>query len=199
MEKKRAAKRKHAAHAHAAKSIALSIVFIAATLIAFKALDYAFPGAQKSLESLVSQYGLVGDFFLVFIGSTPIPFPTDAFFLSAFVLSNQPVAFVIVAILAAFLAGLLNYALAHFLSEKWVEKQIGKHSLAQAKALFDAYGAWAILFFGVIPFSIIVDPLIFVEGLARMDFKKFVACMLLTRIIHFVAMAMLAKQILAFT
>lgn len=191
-------KKKHAAHKHAANSVAAAIAFVIATFALFAALDYFFPDSLATLKSIVSQHGLAGDFVLVFLGSTPLPFPTDAFFISGIALSNEPVAFTLVAILAAFIAGLFNYALALLLSKKWVEKQVGKQKLAEAKALFDAYGAWAILFFGAIPFSIIVDPLIFVAGVARMDFKKFVLWMLLTRIIHFGALAVAAKQIISF-
>ncbi|MEK6923977.1 MAG: VTT domain-containing protein [Candidatus Micrarchaeota archaeon] len=179
-----------------ARSAIIAVGLIIAAVVALKTLDYFAPGVMNGLQAAVAEYGLFGNFVAILLGSMLLPFPTDAFFTSTVALSSEPVQLTIVAVVAAFIGGMVNYALAFFLSEKWVAKQVGKPVLDEAKSWFDAYGPWAIIIFGVLPLSAVIDPLTFVAGLARMDALKFAAWSLAARIIHFTAITIIAKGVI---
>lgn len=189
--------KRHGIDQKTARSAFTAIALIVASALAFKAASYLFPGAFAAVQSLVGQWGLWGVFILVFLGCTLLPFPTDAFFLSIAAVSPDWVAVTAVAIVAAFASGIANYLMAYYLSEKWVEKQVGREALSEAKGWFDRWGGLAILLFGVLPLSAVFDPLTFVAGMSRMEMRKFAAWSLLSRIIHFAAMAILVHTVVS--
>ncbi|OIO25756.1 hypothetical protein AUJ14_03485 [Candidatus Micrarchaeota archaeon CG1_02_55_22] len=189
--------RKDVVRKELARSVLVAIGLIVAALVCLKALNYFFPDLFTGIQAAVAAYGLFGAFIVVLLGSSLAPFPTDAFFVSAVTLSPEPVLFVAVAMVAAFLGGFINYALAFYLSEAWVEKQVGKSVLAEAKGWFDHWGPFAIFFFGVLPISAIIDPLTFVAGLARMDVKTFALYSAAARVVHFGVLALIALGLLA--
>ena len=172
----------------------VAVIFV--LVLALRSLDQFFPGLDSQLESFVASYGLFGVFAGVFFGSTLFPFPTDAFFVSTVSLSRNAFEVTAVAILAAFVATLANYALARWLSKSVVEKWAGKQKLAEAAKWMDSYGPAAILLFGVLPVSPFFDTMTFVAGLAKMDLKKFALFSLVSRIIHYGGLALFAAKLL---
>lgn len=190
----------NALFSHSKANLVKHAVFgVGVILLVLLALDYLaveFPQVYASAETFIIQYGLPGVFLIVFLGSTLLPAPTDASFAIALKLSaSNPVPVVLVAILASFLAALVNYSLAFFLHKKFIKKFVKETDLAEAKELFDTYGPIPIVLFGVIPASPVFDPLTLVAGLVRMDVKKFAVYSLVSRILHFV---LLAAAVLAF-
>ncbi|MFH1200367.1 MAG: VTT domain-containing protein [Candidatus Micrarchaeota archaeon] len=181
-----------------AKGILLGLGLLLVLLIAMKAASLAFPDAFAAIEKKAGEWGLVGTFVIVFLGSTLLPFPTDAWFVSAVSLSANATTVVAIAVAASWIAGVVNYVLARYLSEKWVVRKLGPQSIADAKRWSDKYGGLAIILFGVVPASPIIDPLTFVAGFSEMDFKKYAICLLAARIIHFGGLALLAAKIAGF-
>lgn len=185
------------AHAQVIRSIVVALVLVVAAIACLKAVNYFFPDLFTGVQAAVAAYGLFGAFIVVLLGSSLAPFPTDAFFISAVALSPDPLAFTIVAIIAAFIGGTVNYVLAYYLSTAWVEKQVGKHVVAEAKSWSDHWGPFALFFFGVLPVSAVIDPLTFVAGLTKMDFKSFALYSGAARIVHFAALALIARGVLS--
>jgi membrane protein YqaA with SNARE-associated domain len=181
-----------------ANALLIGLGVLIALMIAMKAASQAFPGAFAFVQQKAAEWGLAGTFAIVFLGSTLLPFPTDAWFVSAAALAANALPIVAVAVLAAWLAGLLNYFLAYYLSEKWVVERVGPEGIADAKRWFNRYGGWAIVLFGVVPASPIIDPLTFVAGFTEMDFKKYAVYLLAARIVHFGVLAMLATKLISF-
>ena len=171
-----------------------AIALVIAMVVVLKLISVAFPDLAQQLSKLVEGYGLFGTFVAIFVGSSLLPFPTDAFFVSIVSLSANPLVILVIAIVASFLSGLVNYALASALSEAWVEKQLGKQLLGEAKHWFDSWGPWALVIFGTLPLSAIIDPLTFVAGLSKMNLGKFAVFSGISRILHFALLAFFALQ-----
>ncbi|MBI4361362.1 DedA family protein [Candidatus Micrarchaeota archaeon] len=170
------------------------VVFgVGVILLVLLALDYIaveFPQIYTTAEAFIATYGLPGVFLIVFLGSTLLPAPTDASFAIAIKLfPANAVPVVLVAVVASFLAALLNYYLAFFLHKRFIRRFVKEKDVKEAKELFDKYGPIPIVLFGVIPASPVFDPLTLVAGLVRMDVKKFALFSLVSRVLHFVLLA----------
>ncbi|MFH1106544.1 MAG: VTT domain-containing protein [Candidatus Micrarchaeota archaeon] len=180
-----------------ARAVLLGLALLLVLVFAMKLVSQAFPEAFASVQQKAAEWGLPGTFAIVFLGSTLLPFPTDAWYVSTVALEQDVLLVVAIAVLAAWLAGLVNYFLAYYLSEKWVVKRLGRESIEDAKRWFDRYGGVAIVLFGIVPASPIIDPLTFVAGFTEMDFKKYAVYLLAARIAHFGGLALLASGIIS--
>lgn len=175
------------------RSTVIAIALVVAMLLALKLLSLALPNLAGDLAHLVNDWGLFGVFVVIFLGSSLLPFPTDAIFVLLVSTSSQPLPIVVVSIIASIISGLVNYALAFALTRGWVEKQMGKEAVRESKEFLDHWGHWAILIFGVIP-NPLIDTMTFVAGLGRMDLKKFALYCAIARVAHFGFLAYLALQ-----
>ncbi|MDP3742085.1 MAG: VTT domain-containing protein [Candidatus Micrarchaeota archaeon] len=185
-------------HKDLAKSFAFGILAVLLTLLAVEALSFLAPSLYGDVRHTVEQWGVPGVFVGVFLGSTALPFPTDLLFVTAVNLANgsqMKMTMVAVAVVAGFLASLLNYWLASVLRDKFVQYFVSGDQLQSAKVWFDKYGPFPILFFGVIPSSPIFDPITFIAGLTGMDVKQFALYSLVSRFLHFGLLALLAAQV----
>lgn len=185
-------------HIDLVKSFAIGVVAILVTLIAIEALSLIAPDLYGDVQHTVKQWGLLGVFIGVFLGSTALPFPTDLFFVTAVKLgatSSAKFTMVAVAIVAGFMGALLNYGLARFLGEKFVYRFVSQEQLDGAKVWFNKYGPFPILLFGIIPASPIFDPITFIAGLTGMDLKQFALYSFVSRFLHFVLLAVIAGNI----
>ncbi len=184
---------RHGRHAKLVKSSIVAVALIVAMLLALKLLPSVFPNLTADIGKFNNDWGLFGVFVTVFLGSSLLPFPTDLVFTGLVSTSSAPMLVLLVSIVASFVSGLVNYALAFALTRSWVEKRMGKETVKEAKDWLDAWGAWAILIFGVIP-NPIIDTMTFVAGLGKMNLKKFALYSLVARVLHFGLLAYLALQ-----
>lgn len=175
------------------RSTLVAIGLVVLMLLALKLLSLAFPSLALDISKLVNGWGLFGVFVTIFIGSSLLPFPTDATFVVLVSTASNPMLVIAVSIIASFLSGLVNYALAFALTRSWVEQKMGKEPVEEAKEWLDAQGPWAIIIFGVIP-NPLIDTMTFVAGLGKMDLKKFALYSAVARTLHFGLLAYLALQ-----
>lgn len=180
-------------HAKLLKSTLVSVGLIVGMLLLLKLTSLAFPNLFGDLARAVNGWGLFGVFVLIFLGSSLLPFPTDATFVALVNTAANPLPIAAIAVIASFISGLVNYALALTLTRSWVEKRMGEDAVAEAKEWLDQWGAWAILIFGVIP-NPLIDAMTFVAGLGNMDLKKFALYSGIARALHFGLLAYLALQ-----
>ncbi|MEW5955113.1 MAG: VTT domain-containing protein [Candidatus Micrarchaeota archaeon] len=178
------------------KSAIIGFGLILLALVVLEWVAQAWPTVYASLQSLTTEYGLAGTFVLILLGSSIVPFPTDFVFTYAAALSANIWLLVLVAVVASTLGALVNYALALLLREKFVTRFVKQKELDQAKELVDKYGPWVILVFGVLPASAFIDPLTFLAGLSKMSFKKFLAYLVASRVLHFGLLALIASSLL---
>ncbi len=189
----------HKDHKEIAKSVAIGIAAILVTLLAIEALSVLAPNIYGDVKTTVAQWGVIGVFVGVFLGSTALPFPTDLLFVTAINLApdlSTKLLFTIVAIIAGFLGAILNYWLARAFREKLVYHFINPKQLEGAKKWFDKYGPLPILIFGIIPASPIFDPITFVAGLTGMNFKEFTIYSFASRVLHFAVLALIAVKVI---
>lgn len=172
-----------------AKAAAYAIGLTLAAVVAVQLLADFFPGAVESVRDIVGEYGLFGTFAVVLLGSTLLPFSVDVYFLASLQVFRDATALFVVAVIAATIGSFVNYFLALFLSEKWVEKQFGKKVLDEAHSWFNQWGGWALLLFGILPLTALFDPLTFVAGISRMEVRKFAVFIIASRVIHFAVLA----------
>jgi len=177
------------------KSAIIGFGLILVAVVALEWVAQASPSTYASLQAIVTQYGLLGTFVLILLGSSIVPFPTDFVFAYTAALSTNLVLLIVVAVVASTLGALVNYALALLLREKFVAKFVKQKELDSAKELVDKYGPWAILIFGVLPVSAFIDPLTFLAGLSKMSFKKFLVYLVASRILHFALLAAVAASL----
>ncbi len=185
-------------HKDLVKSFALGLLAVLVTLLAVEALSFIAPSLYGDVKHTITEWGVAGVFVGVFLGSTALPFPTDLLFVTAVNLATSTqmkLTMVVVAIIAGFLASLLNYYLASVLRDKFVQHFVSAEQLQSAKSWFDKYGPFPILFFGVIPSSPVFDPITFIAGLTGMDVKQFAVYSLVSRFLHFGLLALLAANV----
>ncbi len=182
-------------HSEILRATLFGIGSILLMVIAMKFFSGLFPGLHAQMQGFVAAYGLLGVFAGVFVGSTILPFPTDAFFVSTVSLSGNVFPVVAVSVAAAFLAALLNFFIAKWFSRRFVEKLVGEKGIAGAKAAMDSYGPFAILLFGIIPSSPVFDAMTFVAGLTEMDSKKFALYLIVSRVLHYGLLALVAAKV----
>ena len=175
------------------KNAAYALLLLFAVLAAIKLAVMAFPDLVGQVRAIAGEYGLFGTFVVVLLGSTLLPFSVDVYFLASLTVFSDPFALFAVAVIAAVIGGFINYFLAVFLSKTWVEKQLGKKAVDDARDWFNQWGGVALLLFGVLPLSAVFDPLTFIAGMSRMDVKKFGAFLVVSRVGHFALLALASK------
>ncbi len=184
--------RLNAKQATLAKSAAYALAGVIAVLLLSRVFSTAFPNVVEQIRVAANGYGLAGVFVVILLGSTLVPFSTDAFFLAVLQVFKDLPALTLVAIVASVIGGYINYFSAFFIGKKTAEKYVGKKALRDAKSWFDEWGGLAILALGAIPFTAVFDPLTFIAGMSRMDLKRYSAFMVAAKAIHFVLLAAFA-------
>lgn len=124
------------------------------------------------------EWGLLGLFFVCFLASTIIPFPSEAavvFFLQSG--DYSPLLILIVASLGNCFGGSTNYLLGYY-----GRKILPKKRLLKSEALIQRYGFWT-AFLSWVP--IIGDPLLVVLGIYRVSFWKTMGIMTLGKVARY--------------
>jgi len=84
----------------------------------------------------------------------------------------DPLLLVVVALITALIAQLIDYAIGYLVSDDVIHKWIGDKKYAKAKKHIDSYGHWAILIFNLLPLS---SPILtLVAGMVRYPLRKVV-------------------------
>lgn len=110
-------------------------------------------------------------FISAFISATLFPLGSEALFLYNLTLDLSPTILLLVATLGNTLGSVVNYYLGLKGETYLVEKNyIKESSLSKAESFFHKYGTYSLLFSWV---PIIGDPLTFIAGVLRYDFKRF--------------------------
>ncbi|HIP55470.1 MAG TPA: DedA family protein [Arcobacter sp.] len=111
-------------------------------------------------------------FLSAFISATLLPFGSEALLLYDLTLDLNIVLLFVVATFGNSLGSVVNYWLGlkgeYYLESKKIIKQ---QSIQKAQKYFDKYGAYSLLLSWV---PVIGDPITFVAGLSKYNFKKFI-------------------------
>jgi len=136
----------------------------------------------------VEQLGLLALFANTFLAASILPLPSEPSILLAAALLN-PYSVFAVAVVGGVLGALTNYyiglkGLHSFLAKRSPEKE------RKAQRIFDRYGSLVLIVAPWIPF--VGDPLMIVAGALKMDFRKFLALITISRILKTAALVFLS-------
>ncbi|HIP13638.1 MAG TPA: DedA family protein [Arcobacter sp.] len=114
-----------------------------------------------------------------FVSATLLPFGSEALLLYDLTLGLNVVVLFVSATFGNSLGSVVNYWLG-LKGENYLEskKIIKKQSIQKAQKYFDKYGAYSLLLSWV---PIIGDPITFVAGLSKYNFKKFLLLVVFTK------------------
>jgi len=127
--------------------------------------------------------------FVAFLSATLLPMGSEALLLYDVKEGNNVYILVFVASFGNILGSCLNYYLGlkgeAYLEEK---KYLEKESIVKYKTFFDKYGAYSLLLSWV---PIIGDPLTFVAGVLKYDFKIFLLLVSLAKSLRYILLVYL--------
>jgi len=120
---------------------------------------------------MVEEYGAFGLFVLAFLAATILPFSSEVAVVAALYGGMSGYTVLVVASLGNVSAILLNYALGHWLRERYDSKLRSSKVGKKALHFSEKYGVWALL---LTPFPVIGDPITVAAGVARLKLLPFV-------------------------
>ncbi|MFQ6105567.1 MAG: YqaA family protein [Candidatus Hydrothermarchaeaceae archaeon] len=135
-------------------------------------------------ENFVQNYGLVGLFIVMIVGSSPIPIPVEVIALSMIALGAQPTHTALFAALGATLGGTITYFIGAGIVNIANFREKHKDRMKTAKLWLDRYGFFAVFTFALIPLGF--DAIALAAGGARMKMVRFVLALLAGRVIRYV-------------
>ena len=113
-------------------------------------------------------------FITALISATLFPFGSEALLIYDIKEGYNIYLLLFFATLGNSLGSVINY----FLGLKGEEYLLNEKYILKAKTYFDKYGAWSILFSWL---PIIGDPITFVAGILKYDFKKFLILVIIAK------------------
>jgi len=120
---------------------------------------------------------LIGLFFSALIAATLFPMGSEVVLLALLDQGQHPVWLLwSIATCGNTLGSCINYAIGYWASEYVTHKYEHSRSWQQGQRLYQRYGIWSLLFAWL---PIIGDPLTLIAGLARTNFKLFIALVII--------------------
>ncbi len=149
------------------------------------------PDYYAILSSLVYSHGLLGLFAIAFLSASLLPFPSEPVIILA-TKYFDPLVIILVVTIASTLAAFINYyvgfkGLRHFLVKR------DKQSENKAEKWFKKWGAPVLIASPWIPF--IGDLFPVAAGTLKMDWKKFLAYIIIARVVKTAAVILIAMQV----
>lgn len=142
-------------------------------------LDFLFEWSTR----IIQDYGLLGLFVAMVVGSSPIPVPVEVFAITAISLGASPFYTVLFASLGATFGGLITYYIGKGLiaSARVRKKYEGK--VGHMKMWVDKYGVLAVFIFAAFPLP--YDAMAFAVGGVGMRKRKFVSATFIGRLLRY--------------
>ena len=118
-------------------------------------------------------------FIIAFISATLFPLGSEALLIYDINLGHNIYLLLFFATFGNSLGSVVNYFLGLKGEEYLINKKLlNEKYILKAKSYFDKYGAWSILFSWL---PIIGDPITFVAGVLKYDFKKFLILVIIAK------------------
>ena len=141
---------------------------------------------------ILSSLGLLGLFVVNIAASSLITFPPEPFIISMLLVSSPALVF-LVSLVGATIGSLINYAIGYKGIRGFFVKRFPKEE-KRARDLFKRWGASVLVLSPWIPF--IGDPMTLVAGMVKMDIKKFILIMTVSRAFKLMALIYLGDALL---
>lgn len=159
---------------------------ILSTVLFFILLGIGLMFKHDTIIDFVESYGLVGLFFVAFIGSTVfLFFPVEAVFFLFLESGIGPFTIVAVATFGSLLGTCVNYLLG-FIGSGIIEQRVDHSRIAHAKKLMNRYGWFGLFVVIALPLPTIpVDPITLIPGIARMNFIEFTITVTAAKVVKY--------------
>jgi membrane protein YqaA with SNARE-associated domain len=132
-------------------------------------------------------------FTVAFLSATLLPLGSEALLLYDISQQNTVSLLWIVATVGNTLGAMLNYWLG-LKGETYLEKKdyLSAEKMEKARSMFDTYGGWTLLLSWA---PVIGDPLTFIAGMLRYDFKMFGIIVLVAKGLRYAVIIFLANSL----
>ena len=132
-------------------------------------------------------------FTVAFLSATLLPLGSEALFLYDISQQHTIILLWIVATVGNTLGAMLNYWLG-LKGETYLEKKdyLSAEKMEKARSMFDKYGGWTLLLSWA---PVIGDPLTFIAGVLRYDFKMFGIIVLVAKGLRYAVIIFLANSL----
>ena len=128
-------------------------------------------------------------FSTAFISATLFPLGSEALLIYDISQGNNIYLLLLFATLGNSLGSVVNYFLGLKGEEYLINKKLlNEKYIIKAKTYFDKYGAWSILFSWL---PIIGDPITFVAGILKYDFRKFLILVIIAKFSRYLVIVLL--------
>ncbi|MFC2136257.1 DedA family protein [Bacteroidota bacterium] len=146
------------------KRLIISGIFllIAVSIVSFTIGDAVMQDKQPDLVSFASIHFSGYLFFIILPVEALVPY-----YLSE---GHSGVLLILIAVLTALVAQVLDYSFGFTFSEKIIDNFIGRRRYSKAKTVVEKYGGWAIFFFNLFPLSSPI--LLLAAGMLRFKLSK---------------------------
>lgn len=142
-------------------------------------MDFLLEWARE----LVQNYGLLGLFIVMIIGSSPIPIPVEVIALSTITLGAPPLPTAAFASIGATLGGGITYLIGRGIVDLANLRKKYADKAEKAKYWLDKYGALAVFTFALFPLGF--DAIALAAGGAKMNVVRFLLPTLFGRAIRY--------------
>lgn len=130
-------------------------------------MDFLLEWARE----FVQNYGLLGLFIVMIVGSSPIPIPVEIIALSTISLGAPPMPTAIFASIGATIGGGITYLIGRGIVDLANFRKKYEDKAERAKGWLDKYGALAVFTFALVPIGF--DAIAIAAGGARMNPIRF--------------------------
>lgn len=132
-------------------------------------------------------------FISAFISATLFPLGSEALLIFYIQEKHNILALLAVACIGNTLGSVLNYYLG-LKGEEFLEKRslLKKEKIEKSKKFFDKYGAFSLLLAWV---PVIGDPITFVAGILKYDFKKFLFLVFISKSSRYIFLALITLNL----
>ncbi len=141
-------------------------------------------------------YGLLGLFIIMVVGSSPIPIPVELIVIAVLALGAPPIPTAIFAGFGASLGGLIGYYVGQGIIKVTRLMKKHKEKVEYAHQWLEKYGAPAVFIFALTPLP--YDAMAIAAGAGRMNLKKFYVATLVGRLLRYLFVALLGNEALKY-
>jgi membrane protein YqaA with SNARE-associated domain len=134
-------------------------------------------------KSLIQNYGLFGLFFVMILGSSPIPVPVEIFAITALSLGAPPYPTALFSAIGATIGGLISYYVGKGVIDFTHLREKYSREIGRAEEWLNHYGLAAVFIFALFPLP--YDAMALTCGAASMRRRRFVTATFAGRIIRY--------------
>ncbi len=170
------------------------VVIGAALILIFKFLNIGNSPLFIDVKTLVMKYGLLGIFIVTILAGTIVPVGSPALVVMVSSFGVHPIPLTVVATFGFTVGMVINYMLAYGFGRPFVVKKLGMERLEEISALWNRWGWFIYVLFGIVP-VLPVEFLALFCGLIKVQFSRFLILSFIPRLVVFAFLSYFGVQL----